>query len=322
MSLWTDKIMERARMMHEQIAAMNSKFAELGIQDRSAIDSFYAVLDNLYLEDLPLARAKDNSDLLLHVEGPSISDQPKITLVSSIFDNVKFRVRDLTKAIAGIKEQTRVTVDDVDLALSGLAKGSLFVGFAVPLPTQSSAQTNLLAADDPIYQATKNALNVINVVSHTVDDFEEDFRPEALSEAVDDPKVRDAALIAVKRIAPSGYKGIEKIGVSGGTDSNEPATLTPRIRSLIHNHLRHPKQSNERFKVRGIVREIDLDARRFELRSLESDEIDDLRCIYSNVELSNPRALLDSRVEVEGTLERRNDHKARLAILEAVSILQ
>jgi hypothetical protein len=294
---------------------------ELGVDPDSACARFYQSLNEIYADDLPLAKAKDNSDLLLHVEGRAVEDAPRISLVSSLFSNVKGQVRDLTKAISGIVPERRVTNQEIDLGLSGLAKGSLFVGFNVPLPRERSGQESLLGKEDPLFKATKHALRIINIVSHTVDASDEYEASQKLIEVVDDPRVRDAALVAVKRIAPSGKAGVSSIGVTSAYDMRGPAVLTPRVRSQISKMLARPVDSKEKMEFEGTVREIDLDAKRFELRGISGHQVHDIRCAYSSVLDIEPRKLLDAKVRVRGWVERRPDEAPRLVAVDLVEIL-
>ncbi|TIW49917.1 MAG: hypothetical protein E5V71_00280 [Mesorhizobium sp.] len=293
----------------------------MGFDADVACARFYETLDQLYSGDLPLAKAKDNSDLLLHVEGRAVEDAPRISLVSSLFNNVKGQVRDLTKAISGILPDRRVTVQQIDLGLSGLAKGSLFVGFSVPLPRERGGHENLLGEQDPLFKATKDALRIINAVSHSVEFADEQEAPHKLAEVVDDPRVRDAALVAVRRIAPSGKTGVSRIGVTSASDMRGPAVLTPYLRSQIGRMLERPVESKERMEFVGIVREIDLDAKRFELRGIADQQIHDIRCAYGAVKNLQPRGLLDARVRVQGVVERRADEAPRLMSADYIELL-
>lgn len=321
MSTWKQQIRQRARLLHNEISAWQAKARELGVDADSTLSRYYEMLDQLYTEDLPLAKAKDESELLLHIEGVAVSRNPKISLVSNIFNNVKFQVRDLAKVISGARKDVRFRADQFDLGLSGIAKGSLFVGFSVATPADGAAERGLLTEDDPLYLATRKALSLINAVSHSVDE-EEFLGDDSVREVIDDPKVRDAALVAVKRIAPSGLQGVDRVGVTSASDPRGPAILTPRVRQNLNKFLREPIVTSERLSLVGTIREIDLDARRFELRGIEDPVIDGVRCVYSGVETIDPRSLLDAYVSVSGWVERRADAAPRLMGLDEIRILK
>lgn len=308
-------------MIHDEIATWRVRSEQLGIDPDLACARFYRLLDEIYLEDLPLAKAKDNSDLLLHLEGRAVEGIPRLSLVSGVFNNVKVQVRDLTKAIAGILPERKITVQEIDLGLSGLAKGSLFIGFSAPLPHTDQKQLTLLDKDDPLYRATKDALRIINTLSHSIEFGEDSSARLEAAKSIDDPKIRDAALVAVRRIAPSGKSGISRIGVTSSNDRRGPAQLTPETRQRVGRMLAHPVSSKEVMQIEGTVREIDLDAKRFELRNIAHSRLADIRCVYAFVEDIQPRKLLDARVRVRGRVERRPDEMPRLMAVEQIDIV-
>lgn len=323
MSAWTESVEKRARLIHSEIAAWQTRARDLGLDSDIACAPFYDLLKIIYEEDLPLARARDNSDLLLHVEGKAVEHAPSISLVSGLFQNVKMQVRGLTRAIAGMLPDQKLARGDIDLGISGLARGSLYVGFTVPLPITKEGTPDLVGAVDPLFKATKEALQAINTVSHTIEvDQSEEFSSHQLAEVLPDPKIRDAALVAVRRISPSGRTGVDRIDVSAGySDVRKPGYLTPEVRIQIGNLLRKPVASNEVVTFEGIVREIDLDAKRFELRRIVNAQIQDIRCIYAQIEIRNEKELLDSKVRVKGRIERRNDAAPRLLAIDEMKIL-
>lgn len=322
MTTWSEQIERRARLLHAEIASWQVRAADLGIDPATACAPFYEMLDAIYAEDFPLAKAKDNSDLLLHLEGTAVQGSPRVSLVSGLFNNVKAQVRDLTKAIAGIVPDQRVPIEDVDLGLSGLAKGSLFIGFNVPLPRERNGHKNLLGKQDPLYRATKDALRIINTVSHTIEIEDEEQATRHVAQVVDDPKVRDAALVALRRIAPSGKKGVTSIGVTSSQESRRPAELTPEVRSQIGRMLLKPVSGREVLQLEGTIRGIDLDAKRFDLRWIVDHKLQDIRCVYSHFDGIEPRKLLDARVVVRGLVERRSDEAPRLMAVEAIEVVK
>jgi len=65
--------------------------------------------------------------------------------------------------------------------------------------------------------------------------------------------------------------------------------------------------------ITGIVRESDLDDKRFEVRGIEAGSGTDLRCIYGP-KIADPVASkwLNHKVEVSGRVERDTNGRARL----------
>jgi hypothetical protein len=178
----------------------------------------------------------------------------------------------------------------------------------------------LLGDVDSLYDSTLRALKIIDDVAHTVEHDDENVSLEEVSEVIDDPRVRDAALVAVQRMSPTGRRGIDTISVSGATSA--PAELTPIVRRAIKMSLNKPVIRGEEIEFLGQVREIDLDARRFDLRGIADEQVRDLRCAYRNVPGVNPKALLGATVRARGLVERAPDEAPRLMSVLAIDIVR
>lgn len=315
MSEWTAHVRSQVRLIVDQIADMRMRLPA-NAQSDSTLNSYYGMLEELFDRDLRLAQLRDDSDLLLRAEGDAFEHDPRIQLVSAIFSNVTTQVTDLTKAILGVRTEGRVKPSVVDLGLSGIAKGSLYFGLKAQSPDK---RLPLLGDADSLYDSTKRALKIIDDVAHAVEHNDERVSLEEVSEVVVDPRVRDAALVAVQRISPSGRRGIDTISVSGGASA--PAELTPNLRRAIRVSLDKPVIRGEEIEVLGQVREIDLDARRFDLRGIADEQVRDIRCAYRSVEGVNPRKLLGATVRARGLVERAADDIPRLMSVRSLDIV-
>jgi hypothetical protein len=101
MSDWSKQVRSQARLVIDQIAATRSRLLELGVEQSDSLNSYYSMLENLFSRDLALADVRDNSDLIIRVEGNAFHANPRLQLVTSVFENVTNQVTDLTKAILG-----------------------------------------------------------------------------------------------------------------------------------------------------------------------------------------------------------------------------
>lgn len=313
MNEWADHVRSQARLIIDQIADLRRRVPFDG--KTSALESYYAMLEELFDRDLRLAQLRDGSDLLLRAEGEAFSHDPRIQLVSAIFTNVTTQVTGLTKAILGVREDGRVTPSSVDLALSGIARGSLYFGLKAQPPGKKAP---LLGEADSLYDSTKRALSLIDDVAHTVEHDDEIVSLEQVSELIEDPSVRDAALLAVQRLAPSGRRGIESLSISSRNE--KPALLTTDHRRAIRESLVKPVIHGEELALTGYVREIDLDARRFDLRGIDDAQIRDVRCAYRTLPNLRARDLLGSYVRVQGLVEKSADGIPRLLSVTEVAI--
>ena len=312
MTDWLAQTERKIEMITNEISFLSSKADEMNMEPSQVCEPLFKKLRDIYLYDYPLAKTRDNSDLLLHIEGKGVEFDPKLSLVSSLFSNVRFQVRDLTKAIANISALEPLLPKHVDLELAGIAKGSLFVGFKAPESIFYQGKESIFGDDDPLLVATKAALKTLNVVSHEVSDTDGITESEELSSVIDDPKIRDAGLLAVKRISPSSRSNIDVVSVTGRNDFGRPAHLTSDVRKSINSALKKPMDSQEVDSFFGQIREIDLDAKRFELRGIADQELQSIRCIYTNLENFEPKRMLDTSVRVTGTVARDKNGRPRL----------
>lgn len=313
MNEWAVHVRSQARMIVDQIADLRRRMPS--DEKTSAIEGYYAMLEELFNRDLQLAQLRDGSDLLLRAEGEAFARDPRVQLVSAIFTNVTTQVTGLTKAILGVREGGRLTPASVDLTLSGIARGSLYFGLKAQQPGEKAP---LLGETDSLYDSTRRALSLIDDVAHTVEHDDEVISLEKVSERIDDPGVRDAALLAVQRLAPSGRRGMETLSIS--SQNEKPALLTPDHRRAIRESLVKPVIHGEELTLSGHVREIDLDARRFDLRGIADEQIRDVRCAYRTLPNLRARDLLGSYVRVHGLVERTHDGVPRLVSVSDVTI--
>ena len=183
----------------------------------------------------------------------------------------------------------------------------------------TSGKSPLLGELDALYDSTRRALRIIDEVAHTIEHDQDAVSLQEVSEVISDPKVRDAALVAVQRISPSGRRGIASVSVSGAEGA--PAELTTAHRKAIRQSLDKPVIRGEEIEFTGQVREIDLDSRRFDLRGIADHQVRDVRCAYRSVEIS-PRKLLGATVRARGLVERTNDDIPRLMSVTALAIVR
>jgi hypothetical protein len=315
MSEWANHVRAQVHLIIDQMTGLRARMPSEGMS--SGLSSYYKMLEELFDRDLRLAQLRDESDLLLRAEGEAFNHDPRLQLVSTIFSNVTDQVTGLTKAILGLQADGKVTPSSVDLGLSGIAKGSLYFGLKAQ---KSDSKVPLLGEQDTLYLSTKRALAVIDDVAHVIEHDDENVSIEEVSQIITDPRVRDAALVAVQRISPTGRRGIVSMFVAG--QSGAPAELTPSHRRAIRSSLDRPVVKGEEIEFSGQVREIDLDAKRFELRGIADHQIRDLRCAYQSADEINPKQLIGATVRVRGLVERAADSIPRLMSIRSLDIVR
>lgn len=321
---WTALIERQASLLRAQISSLTAYTQRCGgtAEDIHRLCSpYFDELARIFSEDFQLAKAIEQSDLLLRLDGIALHRKaPRVSLISGVFTSVRRQISSVAFAISGVLRPKGTLPKDVDLGLSAFATGSLYLGFTLADPNvDDSGVPTLLGEVDPLYAATKEAIKVIGIVTHQVTEGADLKEIEA---ELKDPKVRDTALAAVQHLAPSGKSGFDSVMVTGREfPSSKFAAMTPETRANIKELIKHPVYSTERDSFDGTVRELDLDLHRFELRRLVGSEIQEIRCVYPNqYSDSQAREWLDKKVHVKGTVERNPEGVPRLLEIEELTI--
>ena len=321
---WKQILDGKVNTLLDQISYIKSELAGSEF-DESVVEEmcrpYTAMLQEIYQEEYPLAYAIENSDLVVRIEGIGVEkDSPRLSLISSYFGKVRKQVTNIAKALANLEEGGRRLPKQFDLTLSAFAKGSLVLGFSLPtlqdIEEDAGNQPTLFGENDPLYLAAREAMKTLGVVSHFVG---ENASKEEIAAAIPDAKVRDVALAALNDLVPSGRQGITAVSLAGKEVGNfEQVTLTKQTKEAVRKVLEHPVVSEERVSFHGQVREIDLDAKRLELRHIENLEVNEVRCIYKNYTDDEASEWLNKNVAVIGVVERNANGKARLMEIESI----
>jgi hypothetical protein len=280
-----DATRERVRLVQNGLVMIASAIEGTSEAFREQMLAPYrTILDELYEEDLPLAKLADNSDLLLHVSGPAASGRaPRVALLTRFMTSTRDEVTRLAKRIAG-SASLRVP-SSLDMSLVGMANGSLFIGFSA---SDASGEGD----------ATREAVEAIGLASRLVAGG---ASLDTLAEQMPDPASRDIAIAAVRHLAPSGNIGVNEVELLGRRIGPTTALTTASRRNARAIMSRPLGDVSKPVQLVGTVREVDLDANRFELRNVPGNELD-VRCAH---ELSEAEAkdLIDKRVRVTGRPE-------------------
>jgi len=299
---WTSVLRRRTEILHQQIAATQRLVLESGgteaILEKSC-DSYYRMLDEIYEKEMPIARALDRSDLLLHLDGEGLqTENPRLSLVTGIMGDVRKQVGTMIKTLVSSLNEAVELPREIDLGLCSFAQGSLYLGFSLPEPNPGY----IAMEGDPLFIASRQALSTLGAVTRHIN---QPNAYERIRQEFADPKIRDAALSAVGQLAPSGRRGVSTMQIGGRAVQRGAWTLlTPQTRQQIHAWLEQPVLANEVIELRGRVRAIDLDLRRFDLRRIDGGgDLPDLRCIYPASFDTPAKKWLDATVVVRGQVE-------------------
>jgi hypothetical protein len=297
---WASVLRRRAELLHQQIAALQQLARDSGAAPEALAqmsEPYYRLLDQIYEHDMPVARALDQSDLLLHLDGEGLqTGRPRLSLVTGIMSDVRKQVGAMIKTLVSSLNEAIELPREIEMGLASFAQGSLYLGFSLPEP----APGYMAIEGDPLYTASRLALSTLGAVTRHINE------PNAyalIQREFADPKIRDAALSAVGQLAPTGRRGVSTMEIGGrAVQQGHWCTLTPDTRQQVRAWLEQPVVSREMIELRGRVRAVDLDLRRFDLRRQEANQ-PDLRCIYSADLDARAKTWLDATVIVRGRVE-------------------
>lgn len=302
---WVSETRSRIRQLQDGLLNMAAWASESSADPESTellLRPFRRQLEELYERDLPLAKLADHSDILLHVRGTAAAGpSPRVSVVSRLLTLTRDQVTRLAKQLGGV---TTVRVPaSLDMGFVGVASGSLFIGFSAD------------ATDGG--HATREAVRLISDASWLV---AQDRSVSDLASRIDDPATRDMAIAAVRHLSPSGQVGIREIELLG-RQVNQHVALTTETRRLARGIMaqRVVPASTAPISFVGTVREVDLDASRFEIRNIDGYS-EDIRCAH-DLEESEVKQLVDRRVRVTGKPEFGPKGTVRLLWLDEVELL-
>jgi hypothetical protein len=298
---WSSVLKRRAELLLRQIVAMQRLVTDSGGGEEmlaKACAPYYRLLDEIYEKEMPIARALDRSDLLLHLDGEGLRTEiPRLSLVTGIMGDVRKQVGTMIKTLVSSFNEAVELPREFDLGLCSFAQGSLYLGFSLPEPAPGYAAL----AGDPLFEASRQALSTLGAVTRHIN---EPNAYDLIRREFADPKLRDAALSAVGQLAPSGRRGVSSLEIGGrALQKGAWRLLTPQTRLQVRAWLEQPVLSNEVVELRGHVRAIDLDLRRFDLRRIDGGHLPDLRCIYPASLDLRAKKWLDATVVVRGQVE-------------------
>ena len=320
MGAWTDAVEAKARIIHGQLAAARALALRNDADPDEVERHYFDLLSLLYGDEFPFASLVDSSDLVARFEGPAVSGRdPTVAIVTSMCSELRKQIQGIAKSIVGLESDERVRwPTDLDPQLAGVTRGSLVIGVRIQSAEESSSdQPSLPHVSEPVVEAVRSAVRSLAIVARHVRDEGLD---EAIEQALPDPAIRDTVTVAASRLAPSGQRGIKSLSLyePDGLGA-EVAPLTPRSRRVLSRAVHRPVRVSGRGVFEGMVREVDLDARRFEIRNVPG--VGAIRCVYAPEVDTLVREILDARIRVEGAYEALPNRKPRLLTVSALKVV-
>lgn len=314
MATWVEQVHSRAALIHDQIAArvrlaQTPEFSN-AMQDESVslenlTAHFYRMLERLYSEELPAARLRDTSDLVLRAEGPGADHEaPSLRSFNWLADHVKSQLDKLTAAVLPMTaKDAKAASKQVDWVFNGYAPGSIMMGFSLRQP---ESMAGFEESDRAAYESLSLSAQSIATIPQFVGDSE--MNP-GLSDAISDPALRDAAVVAAWMLSPTDKSGIHTVEVSAR--NGDYGTLSQRERMVLRREIDRPEMRQRKTGTFiGAMRAADLDKRRVTLRDV--DGIGAIRCILDGGMESQARTLFGGPVRVTGEYETNREGRPRL----------
>ena len=305
-----DNTLQQTRMFLENMVglAVNAKMAGLELTTEQVVEPTLAIIVVFAELHFPLAKVLDNSDLVLHAEGPGAGHaMPWLSALNWVTSTAETNIRKLATAFFDMKgADGKSLARRVDPRLTGIASGSLWVGIRLDGVSDPIMGMNT-DADTP---TLAEELHQLPRLVRFIDD--EGMRP-GIEEASPDPAMRDIGLSTLLRFAPTGRKGIHTLELVSRTEGS--ASLSQRERVVLKDVLDKPKMlASRNGSFVGEVREADLDKTRMHLRGVEG--IGTLRCVVPELSAEQARILLGRRVRVVGNYQVDRNGKPRLIFVE------
>ena len=321
MGAWTETVEAKARIIHGQIAAARA-LALKNSADPAAVERPYLdLLNQLYREEFHFAQLVDDSDLVARFEGPALSEgSPTVSVVTTLCSQLRKQIQGIAKSITGLATDNRLSwPSNLDPQLSGITAGSFVVGIRIPSAGSgsNSDQASFPETSAPLLDAVRQATKSIASIARYIG---EDGVDDAIEKSFPDPAIRDTVMVAACKLAPSGRKGIHRLSFYEPDSVGMEATpLTPRSRRVLRREVERPVRVSRSGSFEGVMREIDLDARRFEIRHVEG--FGAIRCVYAPELDGLARKMLDAKVWVEGQYETWAGQKPRLMQVTTMKML-
>lgn len=314
MVTWVDQVHKRASAFQGQIAAAKAAEAGTGIDLSGMIDLYRLKLEEMYLEEMPLAKIMDTSDLVFHAEGPSTTaGEPGLRAFNWLCVSAEKQLRMLAKAIFNLTDlDAKRLAKNLDLRFSGFAPGSIYAGFSI------APMDSIMDSDEPesVHEAIKFAIRQLPTIPEFIEDESLNL---GIAELIPDPAMRDASLEALFRLSPTGKVGIHTLDISS-PDAGQ-SELGNRERVVLRDALRKPVTLKKRFgEFIGEVREVDLDSGRFHLRNISG--VGTLRCVLPSVTSEIGQKILGSVIAVSGDYECDASGRPRLMFAHDLKLVR
>jgi len=295
----------------ENMVALAQGAAKHGIETTPSqlVDGVENALLDIIRTSFPLEHLLKTSDLVFHAEGPAVrTDAPALSAFNWLSRAMETALRKLSGELFDLSERDSKKLGRaLDLRLTGMAPGSLYLGVALAPPSHDL----VLMEDEPVFKRLRETFRALPAVTDAIGD--EDVLP-SMTEVLPDAAERDATLAALLRLSPTGKQGIHTLDVT--SPGNAHGTLSQRERVVLREAIKRPKLANQKSGTfTGEVREADLDKNRIHLRGVPN--VGSLRCVLPKLD----KSLFGETVRVTGEYESDRSGRPRLMLVERIELI-
>lgn len=286
-------------------------------------DSYAQLLEELFSRDFLYASLMARSDLVVSYFGKKADERDRsVQLIESALGKTRHEVAQVARALMGI-DGDDADAESIPIGLSGMARGSLVLGFNAVRSTATDEGGQELVTRRQLI--TKTAMREISRVARVASMRASDVREIEGVDAV----VREAAIEAVYRLTPSTRSAFDAVwieapqpsGASGGAASE--ARLTTDSRKEMKPVLSRPELRGSMSEIDGEVRAVDVDLHRLTIRLDHAGKAVRVRIAVSAAAASTVEwtQLVQRRIAVRGVLEVDSHGAPRVMAAESVRVV-
>jgi hypothetical protein len=311
-----ERLAGKAAIWHGQIAGIMS-LARAQNVDVPDLSVYYRKLFALFEEEGALAFLEDHSDILVHAAGPTLdgANAPPLDVVNWLFNGVQLQFRGLvTAALASKVSDAAKLAAKIPVRLAGVSPGIMYAGFKLEPRRESLPDMFGDESSEQVVSDVRQAVESLTIIPSYLTDVDVS---EGIADELTDPAIRDAALMAAYRLAPSGKKGVHTLAFSTPNCDRAPAQLGIRDRVVLRDTVvkRPIMRRTHRGAFIGKLRGVDLDRTRVLLRDVEG--VGTLRCALALSE-ETARQLIGRTVRVIGQYEENRFGKPSMLLAEQI----
>ena len=330
MGQWTAALEAKAKILHGQLVEAGRLAKEAGLDPDQVAQPYFDLINDLYRDEWQFAQIVDTADLIVRYGGRAMSSGPTMSTFTSVCRDLRTQIQRVAKAIVGLTAEGNTASpqppirwpNELDPLLSGLALGSLVVGVRIQSPEDApqADQQVLPGISKSVVESVRMAVRSIAAVSRHVYDSRID--EDAIHAELPDPAIRDTVLVAAAKLAPTAKRQYESVAFYSKDETAAPANaLTPSSRRVLARAIARPVRASVVGAFEGVIREVDLDAKRFEIRRMATTGA--IRCMYRSSEQHELiRHSLDARVRVSGKYETMANRQPRLIAVSSLEVLE